>query len=142
MKMTNYDLVNVKNTLQEYGIKKLPQKISYAITRNLTGISKDYEVYDAQLKKIFEEYSDHMIKDENGEVKRNKIGVPLVDAEVNDEFNEQIVDLLNIEIDVDMYNIEPEVFDYDNKKEIYDAMSAQDIMILQSILCNCETEEQ
>lgn len=140
MKMTNLVLVNLLNTLNLYSVKKLPQKISYAITRNLMQISKEYEVYDAQLKKIFEEYSEHMIKDEKGNVKVNQNGIPLVDAVVSDEFGEQIADLLNIEIDIDMYYINSDVFDYDDKG-FYDAMSAQDIMILQSILCKSESGE-
>lgn len=40
MKMTNLVMVNLMNTLQAYSAKKLPQKISFAITRNLIKISK------------------------------------------------------------------------------------------------------
>lgn len=140
MKITNFVLVNIMNTLQGYGEKKLPQKISYAITRNLMKISKEYDVYDTQLKKIFEEYSEHMIKDEDGNVKTNQNGIPIVEASVSDEFGEQIADLLNIEIEIDLHYISQETFDYDDKG-IYDAMSAQDIMVLQSILCETESDK-
>lgn len=139
MKMTNLVMVNLMNTLQAYGTKKLPQKISFAITRNLMKISKEYEAYDSQLKKLFESYSDHIIKDENGNNKINASGIPIVDDSVKTEFNEQIKDLLDIEIEIDLYLIDPEVFNYDDKG-IYDAMSAQDIIVLQSVLCDMNKE--
>ena len=141
MKMTNFTLVNMMNVLQSYSDKKLPQKISFAITRNLMKISKEYSVYDAQLKKLFESYSDHMVKDDNGNMQTYDSGIPIVDDSIKPEFDEQIAELLNIEIEVDMYYIDQEVFDYDDKG-IYDAMSAQDIMVLQSILCKQDNEEK
>lgn len=141
MKMTNFTLVNMMNVLQSYSDKKLPQKISFAITRNLMKISKEYGVYDAQLKKLFESYSDHMIKDDDGNMQTYDSGIPIVDDSIKAEFDEQISELLNIEIEVDMYYIDPDVFDYDDKG-IYDAMSAQDIMVLQSILCKQDNEEK
>lgn len=135
MKMTNLVMINVMNTLQAYSNKKLPQKISFAITRNLMKISKEYESYNTQLEKIFGMYSDHTLKDEEGNVIKTPNGVPAVDDTVKEEYNEQIRDLLNIDIDIDLHQIDPETFDYDDKG-IYDAMSAHDIIILQSILCN------
>ena len=141
MKMTNFTLVNMMNVLQSYSDKKLPQKISFAITRNLMKISKEYSVYDAQLKKLFESYSDYMVKDDNGNMQTYDSGIPVVNDSIKPEFDEQIAELLNIEIEVDMYYIDPEVFDYDDKG-IYDAMSAQDIMVLQSILCKQDNEEK
>lgn len=141
MKMTNFTLVNMMNVLQNYSDKKLPQKISFAITRNLMKISKEYSVYDAQLKKLFESYSDHMVKDNDGNMQTYDSGIPIVDDSIKAEFDEEISELLNIEIEVDMYYIDPDVFDYDDKG-IYDAMSAQDIMVLQSILCEQDNEEK
>ena len=139
--MTNFTLVNMVNALQNYSDKKLPQKISFAITRNLIKISKEYDVYDTQLKKLFESYSDHMVKDDEGNIQTYDSGIPIVDDSIKAEFDEQISELLNIEIEVDMYYIDPDVFDYDDKG-IYDAMSAQDIMVLQSILCKQDNEEK
>ena len=141
MKITNFTMINMINILQSYSDKKLPQKISFAITRNLMKITKEYSVYDTQLKKLFESYSDHMIKDDDGNMQTYDSGIPIVDDSIKAEFDEQIAELLNIEIEVDMYYIDPEVFDYDDKG-IYDAMSAQDIMVLQSILCKQDNEEK
>ena len=141
MKITNFTMINMINILQSYSDKKLPQKISFAITRNLMKITKEYSVYDTQLKKLFESYSDHMVKDDDGNVQTYDSGIPIVDDSIKAEFDEQISELLNIEIEVDMYYIDPDVFDYDDKG-IYDAMSAQDIMVLQSILCKQDNEEK
>lgn len=141
MKTTNFTMVNMIRVLQNYSDKKLPQKISFAITRNLMKVSKEYEAYDAQLKKLFETYSNYMVKDDDGNIQTYDSGVPIVDDSIKAEFDEQIAELLNIEIEVDMYYIDPEVFDYDDKG-IYDAMSAQDIMVLQSILCKQDNEEK
>ncbi len=141
MKMTNFTMVNIMRALQNYSDRKLPQKISFALTRNLMKVSKEYEAYDTQLKKLFESYSDHMIKDDGGNIQTYDSGIPIVDDSIKAEFNEQISELLNIEIEVDMYYIDPDVFDYDDKG-IYDAMSAQDIMVLQSILCKQDNEEK
>lgn len=141
MKITNFVLVNMTSTLQGYSDKKLPQKIGYAITRNLMTVSKEYQAYDTQLKKIFEAYSEHIVKDKDGNVQTNPNGIPVVDAPVRGEFNEQITELLNIEIEVELYHIDQNVFDYDDDKGIYDAMTAQDIMLLLSILCEPESDK-
>ena len=137
MKITNLTLIGIINTLEKFGEKKLPQKISYAITRNLMCLSKEYQVYEKQLNKIFAEYTDHIVKDEHGNMKLNSNGIPIVDDSVSNEFGSQISDLLNIEIQTDLFIIPFESFNYDDKG-IYDAMSAQDIMLLKSILCNDE----
>lgn len=134
IKMKNADLINIMAVLQQYGNKKLPQKISYAITRNMMIVTKEYQVYERQLRKIFDDYAEYMVKDDDGKVRMNDNLIPVVDESVREEFNQQISDLLNIEIDVDIYHIDFDVFDYADS-ERYDAMSAQDIMSLQFILC-------
>ena len=71
--MTNFVLINLMNTLHAYVEKKLPQKISYAITRNIMNITREYQIYESQLKKIFDEYSEYMIKDDKGEIHYHQI---------------------------------------------------------------------
>lgn len=134
MKVTNFVLINLMNTLGVYCNKKLPQKISYAITRNMMSISKEYSIYEKQLNLIFANYKSHMIKNENGDIEVNQNGIPIVDDDIKDEFDEQIIDLLNIEINLDMFYIDQDFFNYDDKG-IYDVLSAQDIIVLQSVLC-------
>lgn len=134
MKITNMELVNMSNTIGKYIDKKLPQKISYAITKNYMKISTEYQVYDERLKTLFSSFEEHIKKDDKGNWKYHNNGVPIVDDEVADDFNKELSDLLNIVIDIDLYFIDESAFDYEDK-DIYDALSAKDIIVLQSILC-------
>lgn len=130
MKIKNLVLIDMINKLQAYSAKKLPQKISYAITRNMMELAKEYQAYDTELKKLFDSYGEYL--------KFGKDGVPIVDDKVKDEFNSQIMELLNIEIEITPHYIDQNAFDYDDNG-VYDALSAQDIVILQSVLCDTKT---
>lgn len=144
MKLSNMTLVNMINTLAVYENKKLPQKISYAITKNQMNASKEYQVYNKQLEKLINAYSDYYSKDKDGNVKKNDNGIPLFEKEYEnkaEEFAEQLSDLLNVELDLNFYYIKPEVFDYEGNDK-FDALSAKDILVLQSILCEPEKVEE
>ena len=139
MKVTNYSMINIMNILNAYSSKKLPQKISYAITRNLISISDEYSYYENALKKIFEKYNADIIRDTDGNIQYYESGVPVVNDNVKDKYNNEIEELLQIEIDINMYYISRDSFDYSDESGIYDAMSARDIITLESILCDNES---
>lgn len=141
MKMTNLDVINIINTLEKFGEKKMPQKISYAITRNLIIVGKDYSCYEKELKKVFQNHQEDLKTDENGEILYAPNGMPLVKDGVGADLGKEISDLLNIEIDVNLYQIDPEVFDYSDADGKYDALSPVEIVTLQSILCRDEELE-
>ena len=134
MKITNFKLIRYINILDLYSKKRLPQKISYAITRNCILLAKDYQVYEKELNKIYENYSQYMKKDDLGNIKRGENGVPLVDSSVLNDYEKEISELHNIEIDIDLFYIDQILFNYDDENK-YDALSAEDILTLQSILC-------
>lgn len=134
MKIKNIDIINYKNVLEYFGDKKLPQKISYAITRNMLIISKELEPYRVSLQKIIDAYQDYQIKNSNGEIENMSIGIPKVDKEHETNYLSEVNDLINIETNIELYYIDEDVFDYQDF-ERYDAMSAQDIITLQSVLC-------
>lgn len=138
MKTTNFVITNILNILNKFGDKRLPQKISYAITKNIITINKEYQVYETQLKKLFEQYNEYIQKDEHGEPKFTQNGIPIVDKSVEKEFNDKVEELINFEIDVELYHIDADVFDYDDTVGKYDVLSANDILILQSVLCEKE----
>lgn len=140
MKMTNYTMVNVLNTLNSFGNKKLPQKISYAITRNIMIFRKEYEFYEREFKKLLVKYDKDIEKDVDGNMVHNKDGVPVVNGEASKDFYNELNELLMIELDISIYQISPEVFDYEDS-ERYDAMSASEIIQLQSIICDMANEE-
>ena len=56
MKIKNLELIVIINILSSFNDKKLPQKISYAITRNYMILEKEYQYYDKEIKKIFSQY--------------------------------------------------------------------------------------
>lgn len=138
MKITNYTLVGLINELEKFSEKKLPQKISYAITRNIMLATKEYQIYESQFNKLMESYGDKMIRDDDGNIKRNNMGIPFVEESCSEEFNKEIEELLNFEIEIDFYTVDEDVFNY-NDNGRYDALTVKDILLLQSMLCiqNC-----
>lgn len=137
--LKNIAIINMINTLNQYGDKKLPQKISYAIYENIVSLKQKCDLYEKQLSKIVQSYSDHFVKDDKGEI-QTKMGIPVVDTEVSDEYLEQIGDLLDIDVEVEIRNLDKSIFDYDDKG-IYDILTPKDNMMLQSILCAIDEEE-
>ena len=134
MKITNFTIINIFKTLDRFATKKLPQKISYAITKNIINLRNDCDCYEKELAKLFDRYKDKTIKDENGEPKFNQYHVPIIEAEYSKEFDEDLTELLNIEVEVDFYTIDDSVFNYDDTDK-YDCLSPMEIMQLQDILC-------
>ena len=141
MKYKNIELVGFDNILSQYSEKKLPQKISYAITKNIMILGKELEAYQKTLAKIIESYDKFIIKNEKGENVILSIGIPKVDDEHIDEYLKDVDELLDIETEVEMYQVDDTVFDYDDS-ERFDAMSAKDIITLRSILCKGNENEK
>lgn len=139
MILKNKDILARVNVLNEYCAKRFPQRISYAITRNVMIFSDEIESYNKELKKILDNYKEYYVKDGEGNPKIDKAnGLPIIMPEHSNDFMREIIELLEIEIDVKPYFIEESLFDYDDEK--YDAMSAIDIINLQNILCDKGTK--
>lgn len=135
MKVTNLGLVKILNQLDKYSEKKLPQKISYAIAKNLMILQKELDCYNVSLEKLFNSYDEYIVKDDTGNRMFKDNGIPIIEPEYEKEFNDELVNLLNIELDVEMYHIPEDVFDFNDVKGIYDPLSVLEIMELESILC-------
>ena len=129
MKVNNFTLINMMNILKNFSEKKLPQKISYAIMKNIYIINKDVDIYETSLKKIIESYNDYIIKDEYLDN-----GLPKVDDEHMEDYISEVNDLLAFEVDIDLYYIDEEVFNYDDSAR-YDPISASDLIQLRALLC-------
>lgn len=141
MRINNFDLIQIQNILNNNSDKKLPQKISFAIIKNMMQLDKDFEVYQKALQKIFSSYDKYIIKDENGKPKINKQGIPLIDKEHQEDFNEELMELLQTKIEIELYRIEEDAFNYEDNGR-YDALSAQDIYNLQKIICKQGNNEE
>lgn len=140
MKINNFDLIQMQYILNENSNKKLPQKISFAILKNIMQLNNDYQIYQKSLQKIFSSYDEYIIKDENGKPQVNNQGIPLVEEKYQKEFNKELMELLQIEIEIKLYQIEEDAFNYEDSDR-YDALSAQDIYNLQMILCKQSNDE-
>lgn len=136
MKVTNFALIEMMNILQSISEKKLPQKLSYMIAENVEIIENKYNLYESQLKKLFESYDKYIIRDNEGNALLEKIGVPKVKDEVSEEYHEQIAELLNIVVDLNIVSLNPELLDYDDKNGLYDIITIKDIRNLKTFLCN------
>lgn len=139
MKIKNIDLVQYDNALAQYANKKLPQRISYAITKNMIIVSKEIEAYRKSLEKIIDSYDEFIEKGNDGERVMLPIGVPKVDATHMTDYMNDINELLAIDVSIELYHISEEVFDYEDSDR-YDALSAADIINLQKILCSEKSE--
>lgn len=138
MKITNYELIQILNTLNKYADRKLPQKISYAITKNILHLNEDNQCYTGMLEKSLNKFKEHFVKDDSGNVVMGKLGIPEVDQEVLDDYMTELNNLLAMEIDVDLYTIDESVFDYDDDK--CDLLSANDMIALSEVLCKKVSE--
>ena len=140
MKMKNQKVINTINLLDSFSEKKLPQKISYAIIKNILLLKNEYSIINTGLEKIFNQYKDYFIVNDNNELIRNRNGVPaLSDENKKEEMYTQLSELLNIEIEIPIYTISLDYFNYDDNN-IYDVLTPQDIMTLSSILCDITKE--
>jgi len=141
MILKNKDILTYVNTLNEYCGKRLPQRISYAITRNAKIFANEIDFYNESLKKILDSYKEYYVENENGEPQIDSAsGLPMVESEHKNDFMQEIFELLEIEVEVTPYFISESLFDYDDEK--YDAMSAIDIMNLQNVLCDNNAENE
>lgn len=141
MKIKNIDLINISNILASFNDYKLPQKISYAIVKNVKMLEKDVEIYNNMLTKILKAYEPYVLKDDNGEPKKTEIGIPAVDEEHEDDLYNEINELLETEINVTFFSIPEEVFDYE-ESDRYDVLSSKEIINLQNILCNHDGDDK
>ena len=137
MKITNFDLIQIYNLLESCGSKKLPQKISFAITKNLMELKSNVEVYQESLKKLFDVYNEFMQKKEDGTPELDAQGVPVVEESHRQEFNTELVELLNVQIEINPFQIDVNAFNYEDSDR-YDVITAQEMMNLQKVLCELE----
>ena len=137
MKLTNLQIINMLNCLDKYKSYKLPQKITYTMYKNNVLLQNEYKIYEMALQKLITDYSEHVVKDDEGQVVIDKIlNLPKVKDEVHNEFITKLNDLLTLTIDIELCKMNSENFDYDNKNDNYDVLTNEDMINLQSILCD------
>lgn len=133
MKFTNYEIINALNILRKFADNKFPQKISYAITRNIKTLDTEYQEYQTQLKKILDEYKDYVLTDENGVQRLSPEGIPLVADDKMGDYVNDINELLDYTSDITIHTVDDSAFDYDDAR--FDCLTPNDILMLQEIMC-------
>lgn len=133
MNITNREIIKIIDILSKYADMRLPQHINYAITRNIIAAQNQYYNYTDNLKEIFDKYNDDMIKDENGLVKIDKNGLPILKEEFYPQFKKDIDDLLSKEVDLNIYYLSIEDFNYSDNEQ-YDLLTAKDILAIRFII--------
>lgn len=140
-KITNAMLISFIKILDGVSKKKMPQKISYAITKNIINLSKEYECYITELEKIFNEYSNNFVLDDNGNKTFDVNGIPIVQDNVKENYFNSLNNLLNLDIEVTIYTIDDKYFDYDDSDNRYDILSPIEMIQLQNIICDGDNNE-
>lgn len=140
-KITNAILISFIKILDGVSKKKMPQKISYAITKNIINLSKEYECYETELNKIFNEYSNNFVLDDNGNKTLDVNGIPIVQDNVKENYFNSLNNLLNLDIEVPIYTIDDKYFDYDDSDNRYDILSPIEMIQLQNIICDGDNNE-
>lgn len=139
--MKNYEIIDMINELDKLADKRLPQKISYAITRNLMKLQQDYECYTKTLQKIMSRYIDYAEKDKSGNPIYNENGTPKIkDEKKLADFNTDVSALLNIDVDTELYYVDESFLDYDDEK--YDVLTVKENFSLRKNLCNKSKEQE
>lgn len=135
-KMTNYEMVQILNNLKLFENKKLPQKISYAIVKNIMTLTKEYDVYIKQLEKLINEakQEDKLELTEDGNIIETENHLPKIKSEYAEEFSNDLEDLLLFHLDIDYTYLDENVFDYE-ETDRYDVLSPVEVFTLRNCLC-------
>lgn len=142
MKITNKALISLVSMLQHYMDKKLPQKISYAVMRNFTILSDEYQFYSKQYQKLVDEFKDKIEKDESGDPKLDSNGFPVINnVKARKDFCEPLDELLNIQLEVERFTLDESDLNYEDSDR-YDALSPADLYNLKVLLCDTEKDNE
>lgn len=110
MKIKNEVLVNSIEVLSKLTNMELPIKLSYAISKNITKIDRELEVYNKERQKLIEKYGE---KDKEGKLKTKEDGtINILDI---DSFNKDLKEILEIETEIDIHTIDLENINTDIK---------------------------
>lgn len=105
MKLTNKKIVNDSMILMEISRKELPIKVSYALAKNISKIEKELEIYNSERQKLLDKYC---IKDEHGENKVDENNQLKIQEEYLKDWNQDIKELQNIELEIDIHKFKLE----------------------------------
>lgn len=133
--MTNYELVQIVNTMKGLANKKYPQKISYTLMKAMIVLEKESEIYTKQLEALVKEYqeADKIVLDKDRKPILNESGLPQIKKEYAEDFGKELTELLNFIVEIELPTLELEVFDYSDEK--YDALTPAEMILVMNLTC-------
>ena len=102
LKLTNEKIVDSISVLSELNNAKLPVKISYAISKNINKIEKEFKIYNSEKYKLINKYGE---KNRQGKLKVNESGNVNIKKEYTKKWNKDFKELLEIEIEIEIHMI-------------------------------------
>lgn len=109
--------------------KKLPVRISYALSRNVERLKSEYELYEKGRLELVNKYCE---KDEQGQpiIEGNHFKFEGTNMQ---EFNNEFQEYLTTEIDFNVYKVdESELFKLEDER--YDVLTGEELGVLQFII--------
>jgi len=118
MKSNNYNLVQLALALDGMASKKLPIKLSYAIVKNRETLRTLLDPYEKALAELIDRF-----KDKSTGTAAN--GLPIFSEDVQPEFDAELEDLLNLNVEYDPFTIKYDFDKYDDNK--FDALTPMEL---------------
>lgn len=107
IKMTNKEILEKVNVLGELTARKLPVKVSYAIGKNISKVERELKHYNKERQKLIKEYC---LKEDDGTLKITE-GNYDIDPKRLEDFNKEINELQEIEVEIDIHKFNIELLD-------------------------------
>lgn len=124
MKLTLKELTDKYKEFSSIAVKRLPAKLSYAISKNMTMLEKEVKLIDDNRIKLAQTYAE---KNEDGTPKIVENSFVISDIE---SFNRELMEYYKAETDVEVCKVNPSELDkLDDPR--YDALSPAEIKSLQ-----------
>ncbi|OXX84150.1 hypothetical protein AVM15_06075 [Paraclostridium benzoelyticum] len=105
MELTNKKIVTDSMVLMGISRRELPVKVSYALAKNIAKIEKELEIYNSERQKLLDKYC---VKDENGQNKIDENNQLKIQEEYLKDWNQDIKELQNIELEIDIHKFKLE----------------------------------
>ncbi|WP_278682862.1 DUF1617 family protein [Paraclostridium bifermentans] len=122
MKLTNRQIVDDAIFLKELTQRQFPIKVSYAIAKNVSKIENELIVYNKEREKLLNKYA---IKGDDGNILIDENNKLKIKDEYIDDWNKDINELLDIEIEIDIHK-----FKLEDLINGADSISPADLMVI------------
>lgn len=106
--------------------KTFPVKISYAIMRNIEALEKEFSSFEKQRIELCKTYA-NKDSDRNPVIKDGAYDIP---DDVREDFNNELKELSDEEVDIDIRTVSAEEFEKCEQADRYDIPTGEDFAVL------------